>query len=193
MPSHLATSPFLVAEEGLEPYENSFMRAICFACAPCENLVGEAGFEPATVGVKVRRAAVAPLPSLCLWVYLTMNHLPVPNWIKALLRSAESRARTKGIFFNLHPQDIQDLWKEQDGRCYWFKVPLLPIQERRHPLLPSLDRVNSNKGYTLGNVVLTCWAANAAKGDADFDTWDLFLTHMRDASILRINGDGSGS
>lgn len=37
-----------------------------------------------------------------------------------------------------------------------------------HPLMPSLDRIDSSKGYTADNVRLVCWAVNCAAS-----TWGL--------------------
>lgn len=104
---------------------------------------------------------------------------PTPNWIKKLLHSAQYRAERQGQVFDLTAEDVQRMWTEQDGKCHWFRVPMVPVEDSRHPMLPSIDRVFPALGYTPGNVVLSCWAANAAKGQTDPDTWEEFLGFLK--------------
>ena len=100
-----------------------------------------------------------------------------------MLASARSRAKAKVQAFNLTERDILELFHTQQGKCYWFGVDLYCAEQRRHPRLPSLDRVNSAKGYTPGNVVLVCWAANQAKSNLDSLDWEEFLDHLRAAMV----------
>ena len=64
----------------------------------------------------------------------------------------------------------QTFWK-QDGKCYWFGNPIDPqnIFIARHPLAPSVDRLDDSKGYVKGNVVITTrftnFGRNSYKGD----------------------------
>lgn len=65
-------------------------------------------------------------------------------------------------------QDLALVWKKQDGRCFWFDIPLnmnllfsnyheyIP----KHPLAPSVDRIDDDKDYTIDNIVICCRLAN---------------------------------
>jgi hypothetical protein len=102
-----------------------------------------------------------------------------PSWIRKVVSAAQTRARRKGLPFSITVEDMQAQWDEQDGHCYWFHVPLgAPEHRPYHPLTPSLDRVRGDLGYTYGNVVWTCLAANTAKRDTDPDSWEEFLDVM---------------
>jgi len=63
------------------------------------------------------------------------------------------------------PQDIVDIYNNQDGKCYWTKVILdeqfnyIPY----HPLAISADRVDNKKAYEKENIVLTMRILNLGR------------------------------
>lgn len=79
-----------------------------------------------------------------------------------LYRSAKMRAKREGVPFNLTVPYIRKLWPA-DGRC-----PVLGFRmllDDAADVLPSLDRLNREAGYTVGNVRLISLRANRLKGD----------------------------
>jgi len=105
--------------------------------------------------------------------------IPV-RWIRQAVQNAYRRAKGKDLEFDITPEDMVQQWEEQNGRCYWFGVHMGFVQNHPyHPLSPSLDRVAPHHGYTYGNVVWACLAANAAKRDTDPDCWEDFLELLR--------------
>lgn len=85
---------------------------------------------------------------------------------KQLLRSAKTRAISRGIEFNIDVSDI-----EIPEVC-----PVLGITLVRHlgsaggrPNSPSLDRIDPTKGYTRGNVQVISHLANSMKSAATTD------------------------
>jgi len=79
---------------------------------------------------------------------------------KRLLQAAKSRAKLLGLEFNLTIDDIKI-----PILCPILKQPLLP--KTRYS--PSLDRINSNKGYIKGNVWVISKKANVMKNDASLE------------------------
>jgi hypothetical protein len=66
---------------------------------------------------------------------------------------------------NLTKEFIKQLRIEQNGLCYWTKIPIdFTLQDQLRK--PSLDRIDNNKGYEIGNVVLTTLFANLGRRDA---------------------------
>jgi hypothetical protein len=62
-------------------------------------------------------------------------------------------------------QDVIDAYDMQGGKCYWFGVDLRPdLKGIRHPLAPSLDRLDPTAGYVKGNVVISSYFANMGRG-----------------------------
>lgn len=98
-------------------------------------------------------------------------------WQNTLIHDSKHRK----IENTLTVDDINNLYEKQNGLCFWFKVPLMTSNQKKHPQQPSLDRIDRNKGYTKDNVVLCCYSANIGRNENDEDTWKKFL------SILQIS------
>lgn len=92
-------------------------------------------------------------------------------WQNTLINDSKNRKLEN----NLAVDDINEMFNKQDGLCYWFKIPLIPSKDKKHPQQPSLDRLDSSKGYTRDNVVLCCYSANIGRNENDLDTWKKFL------------------
>jgi hypothetical protein len=79
--------------------------------------------------------------------------------------NARKRARIKGLECELSADTAKELWWRCGGKC-----ELTGIQfdyedaddSFRRPYIPSIDRIDSNKGYTLENVRVVCSAVNIA-------------------------------
>jgi hypothetical protein len=92
-------------------------------------------------------------------------------WANTLLSSTRGRKCEN----DLTVDDIIELFNKQEGKCFWFKLPLLPTTLKKHPQKPSLDRIDRLKGYTKENVVLSCYAANIGRNETPIDIWVDFL------------------
>jgi hypothetical protein len=77
----------------------------------------------------------------------------------------------------LTPQEIEEKWNSQNGMCYWFEFPLdlgLLYKDHldwmpKHPLAPSIDRINIDEDYTKDNVVICCRGANLGRNICEFN------------------------
>ena len=83
-----------------------------------------------------------------------------------MLSGARRRALIKNIELNLDAQDIWDAWP-QDLKCPILKIELITGRVNLYNS-PSLDRIDNNKGYVKGNVIIVCSRANCIKNDG---TW----------------------
>ena len=86
---------------------------------------------------------------------------------KYYLKRAKYRAKKKGFKFNIDFCFIRDLYFKQKARCFYtgknfnFKEELKKL---------SLDRIDSSKGYTKGNVVWCLKGINFLKYSFDYKT-----------------------
>lgn len=73
----------------------------------------------------------------------------------------------KKIEFSITVDTLKNIYKSQNGKCYYTGTPMKikhPNDPQRDPFIISLDRIDSNRGYTPENVVLCCWGINSLKG-----------------------------
>lgn len=103
----------------------------------------------------------------------------VTKWAQLLVTSSRSVAKKNNYAFDITAGDLEALWEAQSGRCAWFNVPLLPTAVQRHPQKPSLDRLDPEKGYVRGNVVLACNAANMGRNITGTTEFTAFLELVR--------------
>jgi hypothetical protein len=75
---------------------------------------------------------------------------------------------------SITPQDIHDLIKIQNNKCVFTKVNLVWEVNAPPFYKASLDRIDSDKGYTKDNVQLVSHSTNTAKSDMTSSEWLLF-------------------
>ena len=107
------------------------------------------------------------------------------NPVKWILYSAKTRAKEKGWDFNLEESDI----------IIPKKCPILDIELTTKTggvqqfNTPSIDRIDSSKGYIKGNVRIISARANMMKNDANFKELELFskniIKYINNEDIVR--------
>jgi hypothetical protein len=91
-----------------------------------------------------------------------------------LLRSAKARAKTKGLAFNIEVQDIKI-----PEYCPIANIKLQVAKGQQTGASPTLDRIDSSKGYIKGNVAVISHRANSAKRDLTFDDIERLYLYMK--------------
>lgn len=76
----------------------------------------------------------------------------------ALFRGAKAAAKRTGKDFEITLQDVVI-----PEVCPMLGIKLQFSLEKKHPGKPSLDRIDSSKGYVKGNVQVISWKANMIK------------------------------
>lgn len=76
------------------------------------------------------------------------------------------RSDIKGWEFNLTYKDLLEIYEKQGKCCYYTKLPLRLFGPKNYDTL-SVDRIDSNKGYSKDNIVLALLCVNMFKSNYD--------------------------
>jgi len=98
--------------------------------------------------------------------------------LRSLMHAAKARALQKNREFTLTLKQLKELFPK-DGCCPVFGFTLEWNTSGFRETSPSLDRIDSSKGYTKENVQIISWRANRLKLDATVSELELLLNYMK--------------
>lgn len=90
-------------------------------------------------------------------------------------RVAKGSAKSRGIPFTITLDDIPDI----PTHCPVFGSPLEMDIGSHSPNAPSLDRIDTTKGYEPGNIEFISWRANYLKRNGTLEEFEQLVAHMR--------------
>lgn len=87
--------------------------------------------------------------------------------LKVRLHDAQVRAKRKNIFIDITLEYLHKLWNSQNGKCALTGFPMTCVlfNGKKNKYNVSIDRIDCNKGYEIGNIQLVCSAVNMMKGE----------------------------
>jgi hypothetical protein len=86
---------------------------------------------------------------------------------KIFLRNAKKSAEKRQQIFALSVSDVIDCWNAQSNICA-YSGRLMTLDAGKLNTV-SIERIDSNIGYTPENTILVCQAINRMKSDFEFD------------------------
>lgn len=95
--------------------------------------------------------------------------------LRQLVRSAHVRAKTKGFTCDITVELLESYICVQDEKCVLTDIPFDFTHEtggRLRAFAPSIDRIDSSKGYTFDNIQIVCAVVNFAKNDQPQEVFD---------------------
>ncbi len=97
-------------------------------------------------------------------------------YIYEKLALLKERAIKKGLRFNLTEGWVAE--KLDKGRCEATGLPFIFDKDPYvNPYYPSIDRIDSNKGYTVNNCQMVCHMFNIAKSEFDEEVFAHWALH----------------
>lgn len=88
-------------------------------------------------------------------------------------RNARNRAKETGREFSIEKSDIVI-----PEICPVLGIPISKQVEGFQPNSPSLDRIDSSRGYVPGNIAIISWRANCLKRDGTLDEFRKIVAYM---------------
>jgi hypothetical protein len=97
--------------------------------------------------------------------------------LKMLLSAAKQRSINKNREFNITVDDIKYLWPS-NNKCPVFGFELVWNNAGFRDTSPSIDRIDSSKGYTRDNIQIISWKANSIKSSSTVEDLRTVLKYM---------------
>jgi hypothetical protein len=99
------------------------------------------------------------------------------SWLNKTVVQLRARSRRKGFACEMQLPELRSLLLRCNGRCEVTGMKLHTTWEgKRHPMAPSIDRIDSSKGYVRGNCRVVCYAVNVAMLHWGEDTFSQIAT-----------------
>lgn len=98
--------------------------------------------------------------------------------LQMLLNSSKQRATLKNREHSLTLEDIKQLYPS-DGKCPVFGFDLEFGNAGFRETSPSIDRIDSSKGYTRDNIQIISWKANRLKAYATLEDLEILVAFMK--------------
>jgi hypothetical protein len=93
------------------------------------------------------------------------------------------KSRVDRIGFDLTEDQIKSIWIKQNGKCFYTGIKLIlpnSYPESYNEFSPSIDRIDSNKPYTISNVQIVHKKVNFMKQAMTHDEFILFCKLIND-------------
>jgi len=106
-----------------------------------------------------------------------------------LFSSARQRARKSGLEFTITEEDIKLLLQNTE-RCILRNVQFQKgSNNKAHDNSPSIDRIDSSKGYTKENIQIISYRANLIKSNSDLKLFEKIVNNLKTYKIETHNID----
>ena len=113
---------------------------------------------------------------------------PLESWIREAVIIARHRSKTP---CDLTVEHMVDLWNKQNGKCYYSNLPMSEPRygSGKNPYVASMDRLDSQKGYTKDNVVWCCCICNSGKQQLSKDEYINLCSQVAHYQLGQLKSD----
>lgn len=91
------------------------------------------------------------------------------------IRSKKSNISPDKLEFNIDEEYIKEIWEKQNGRCYYTGIEFNTNDKYSNP---SIDRIDSSKGYIKGNICICTSIVNKAKSDLSINEFKKMIIDL---------------
>lgn len=149
------------------------------------------GREHSTIRRHIRKPDTPPLKPK-----IKRKRGPAPRTFSVVifraLSMARRRSRQKKLPMDIDMKFIKNLFDAQGGMCAVTGLPMTiekTFDGLHQPYAPSIDRIDSKKGYTSDNVRLTLWIVNHALGEWGEDHFRVIAEAYVSKHAVEMSGE----
>ena len=102
-------------------------------------------------------------------------------FFRSLYTSTKGGASSRGLPFLIYKEDLLERYLKNDGCCEASGVVLKPFKKKgagKNLLAPSIDRIDSSKGYTTDNIQVVAHIVNIMKTDLTMDAFVIWCQRI---------------
>ena len=113
------------------------------------------------------------------------NRLDQYSPFKYHANKTRSRSKEKGYKTDITAEYLKEIWEKQEGICPYTKIKMDISKSstgkdiKKNPTKASLDRIDPNIGYAIGNVEFVCYSINVMKSDFTKDQMISFINLIK--------------
>jgi hypothetical protein len=98
--------------------------------------------------------------------------------LQMLINASKQRAKLNNREHEINVEDIKSIYPA-DGCCPIFGIKLEFNNAGFRDNSPSIDRIDSTKGYTRDNIQVISWKANRIKGAASLQDLEMLVAYLK--------------
>jgi hypothetical protein len=98
--------------------------------------------------------------------------------LQMLINASKQRAKDKDREHTITVEDVKEIYPK-DGCCPIFGMKLEFNTAGFRETSPSIDRIDSTKGYTPDNIQIISWKANRIKGYASLQELEMLVAYLQ--------------
>lgn len=99
------------------------------------------------------------------------------SYAERLYKSSKSNSKHYDFEYKLTPEYIQEILEKQNYRCAYSNIPFSNDRKDKYSY-PTIDRIDSNKGYEPGNICICTHFINIMKNNASIDQFKDIITKI---------------
>lgn len=106
------------------------------------------------------------------------DSIPLSEWLyKRSMDNFKHFNKVRKLEYNLTPNYIQEILDKQEYKCAYSGYSLdKNSDDKLH--IPTIDRIDPNKGYIEGNICICSWAVNTMKMDLQLNEWKQLIKDL---------------
>lgn len=151
--------------------DSSKTRGYSYICKSCKNILRENYRKPTKEEIKennrknYERNKHKRLAATRKWLST------IEGRAMAMVSNSKYHSPSRGLEHDIVYEDVLELFHKQEMKCALTKIDFDMNSGKGNPFSPSIDRIDSSRGYHKDNIRLVCYAVNIGLSNFGTDTY----------------------